>query len=185
MKLTKALYFGDFVASPIVIVVLAIAALGGQDLGAVELWLATLLMGCAGWTLVEYAVHRWVYHRVPFFAKFHDAHHADPRGLIGAPPFLGIGLMLAVVFVPLLLGLGAPIASGATGGMLVGYMAYMLAHHASHHWEPRPGSLLYRARLQHMVHHYHDTPGNYGVTTSFWDRVFATYVTPRRRLARA
>jgi sterol desaturase/sphingolipid hydroxylase (fatty acid hydroxylase superfamily) len=35
--------------------------------------------------------------------------------------------------------------------------------------------------VQHMAHHYHSTPGNYGVVTSFWDHVFSTIVDRRRR----
>lgn len=182
MKLTKSLYFGDFFAAPFVIIVLAAATLARRDLGAtpVFLWLLALAAGCAAWTLVEYVVHRWIYHEVPPFEKFHDAHHAQPRELVGAPSFLSIGVILAVVFVPLL-AFGLLLASGFTSGMLVGYIGYILVHHATHHWEPRPGSLLYDARIRHMLHHYHDTPGNYGVTSSFWDRVFATHVEPRAR----
>jgi sterol desaturase/sphingolipid hydroxylase (fatty acid hydroxylase superfamily) len=57
----------------------------------------------------------------------------------------------------------------------------MLVHHASHHWTLEPGSLLYRARVLHMAHHYNSAPGNYGVVTSFWDHVFSTNVDRRRR----
>jgi sterol desaturase/sphingolipid hydroxylase (fatty acid hydroxylase superfamily) len=184
MRLSKFLYFGDLIASPIIIAALAGAALVGGNAVTTSAWLVALMAGIGAWTLIEYAVHRFVYHRVPIFRELHDAHHADPRGLIGTPSFLSIGLIVSLVFVPVL-SVSFVAASGATSGMLIGYIAYMLVHHASHHWEPRPGGLLYRARLKHMLHHYHGTPGNYGVTTSFWDRVFATYIEPRRRVAPA
>jgi sterol desaturase/sphingolipid hydroxylase (fatty acid hydroxylase superfamily) len=32
-----------------------------------------------------------------------------------------------------------------------------------------------------LAHHYQSTPGNYGVTTSFWDWVFSTKLERRRR----
>jgi sterol desaturase/sphingolipid hydroxylase (fatty acid hydroxylase superfamily) len=180
MNLSKALYFGDFLASPIAIIVLAAVALAGRDIETAGLWVLALLVGVGAWTLVEYVVHRWVYHRVAFFEKFHDAHHADPRALIGAPSFFSVGVVLGVFFVPLL-AVGLVPASGFASGALLGYIGYMMVHHVSHHVEPKPGSLLYRARIRHMAHHYHATPGNYGVTTSFWDRVFSTSLERRRR----
>jgi len=180
MRLSKTLYFGDFVASPIAIIVLAALALAGQDYRAAALWLLALLAGICAWTLIEYLVHRYLYHGVAFFEKFHDAHHAEPNELIGAPSFIMIAMIILVFFVPLL-AIGLVVASGAACGALIGYIGYMLVHHASHHFEPRPGSLLYQARLRHMAHHYHGTPGNYGVITSFWDQLFSTTVERRRR----
>jgi sterol desaturase/sphingolipid hydroxylase (fatty acid hydroxylase superfamily) len=182
MNLSKSLYFGDLVAAPIVIIVLAALALAGRDVGAVGLWIVALFAGIGAWTLVEYAVHRWLYHRVPFFEKFHDAHHADPRALIGTPSFVSIAIVLGVFLLPLLPA-GLVAASGFASGALLGYTAYMLVHHLSHHMGSRTGTLLYQARLRHLAHHYRGTPGNYGVTTSFWDRVFATNLEPRRRHA--
>ena len=181
MQLTRSLYFGDFIAGPFVITTLAVLALAPGQVGLtrVLLWLLALAAGGASWTLIDYVVHRWIYHRVPAFEKFHDAHHAAPRELIGAPSFLSIGVILALIFAPLL-AVGLTFASGFTSGMLVGYTGYILVHHATHHWACRPGTLLYHARTRHMVHHYHGRPGNYGVVTSFWDRAFATYIEPAR-----
>jgi sterol desaturase/sphingolipid hydroxylase (fatty acid hydroxylase superfamily) len=179
MRLSKALYFGDLVASPIAIVILAALALAGRDYQAVGLWLLALLAGICAWTLVEYLVHRFIYHAVPIFERYHDAHHENPEELIGAPSFLMIGFILIAFFTPLL-AFGILVASGVTSGALIGYIGYMLVHHASHHFEPKPGTLLYEARLRHMAHHFHGTPGNYGIITSFWDHVFSTSVERRR-----
>jgi sterol desaturase/sphingolipid hydroxylase (fatty acid hydroxylase superfamily) len=173
VNLSKCLYFGDFVASPIAIILIATAALAGRDIEAVGLWLLTLFAGVCAWTFVEYVIHRWVYHRVPFLEKFHDAHHANPRALLGAPSFFGVGLILVAFFAPLL-AVGLVPASGFASGALIGYVGYMLVHHVSHHVEPRPGTLLYQARIRHLMHHCCGKPGNYGLTTSFWDRVFST-----------
>ncbi|HEY4923914.1 MAG TPA: sterol desaturase family protein [Roseiarcus sp.] len=182
MKLSKALYFGDFVAIPVVILWLGVAAVQQEGFTGAGLWMIAFLAGVAVWTFVEYAVHRWIYHAVPFFEKFHDAHHEDPKALIGVPSFISSGIILAVFFVPLWLTIGIVLAGGFTSGSLLGYAGYMLVHHASHHWTLKPGGMLYRARVQHMAHHYHNTPGNYGVVTSFWDHVFSTNVDRRRRV---
>jgi sterol desaturase/sphingolipid hydroxylase (fatty acid hydroxylase superfamily) len=181
MKLSKALYFGDFLAIPVAIILLAAAAIYDRGSGGAGLWIAPFLLGLFVWTLVEYVVHRWVYHAVPFFEKFHDAHHDDPTALIGVPSFISSGLILGVFFLPLWLALGVVLAGGFASGALLGYAGYMLVHHASHHWTLKPGGMLYRARVLHMAHHYNTTPGNYGVVTSFWDHVFSTNVDRRRR----
>ena len=175
MKLSKALYFGDFVAAPLAILALAAIAFAHRGHEAALPWIFACVAGLGAWTFVEYAVHRWLYHRVPFFEKFHDAHHADPDGLIGAPSFLAILVLLALFFAPLL-ALGLAIASGFGSGTLLGYMLYMLVHHASHHVIAKPGTLLYAARIRHMAHHYHAAPGNYGIITTFWDRAFSTHI---------
>jgi sterol desaturase/sphingolipid hydroxylase (fatty acid hydroxylase superfamily) len=114
----------------------------------------------------------------------HDAHHQEPLSLIGAPSFVSIALILAVFYAPLYL-VNSAMAAGFTSGILVGYFGYQLVHYASHHWTLKPGSLLYRARIRHMAHHYRNVEGNYGIVTSLWDRVFATYIEGRRQKASA
>src|SRR5450432_3668861 len=98
MKLGKALYFGDFVAIPLAIAGLAAWALPGRGMLGAIVWTASLPVGLLVWTLVEYIVHRWVFHEVPFFEKYHDAHHAEPLALIGVPSFASIGIILVGFF---------------------------------------------------------------------------------------
>lgn len=182
MRLNKILYFGDFVLCPAAAFGLLVLTLLQHDATAVGIWAMAFVLGCIGWTFVEYAVHRWVYHAVPFFDRMHDAHHQEPKGMIGAPSFLSVGVIFLVFYLPLYFANHA-FAGGFTSGILLGYVAYMLVHHASHYWPSKPGSLLYRLRLAHMVHHYRGEEGNYGVVTSFWDHIFSTYVEPQRRRA--
>jgi sterol desaturase/sphingolipid hydroxylase (fatty acid hydroxylase superfamily) len=96
-------------------------------------------------------------------------------------------LATAIVFVGSFAPLAAvaPIfASGLSAGMLAGYAAYSLVHHACHFWTLSPGGYLYRMRLHHAAHHYSRDAGNFGVTTSFWDRVFGTLIQRSRSFAR-
>lgn len=185
MKLGKALYFGDFVAIPLAIAALAAWTIPGRGLLGPCEWLASFAVGLFAWTLVEYVVHRWVFHAIPYFEKFHDAHHDEPLALIGTPSFASSGLILAGFFLAPLALTGVLFASGFASGALLGYAGYMAVHHAVHHFQPRPGSALYRARLRHMAHHYHGAHGNYGVTTPVWDMLFGTVVEGRRRVAQA
>ena len=178
MRLNTFAYYVDFFLAAAVIVALASMSLAEVSATIVAAWLAAAGLGFVLWTLFEYFVHRVLYHSVPYFVALHDAHHREPNAFIGAPPVIGIILILALSYFPLA-PVSEPLASGATAGMLAGYMAYMLLHHAAHHWKPEPGTWLYMARRHHALHHHHDEEGNYGITTSFWDHVFGTALAPR------
>ena len=168
-------YFADMVFSPLLALGLSIFALARfSGLELIE-WAFAMTAGALLWTLCEYLVHRVVYHRVVIFKRYHEAHHADPRAYIGAPPMLATCIVFLGSFAPL--AAVAPVfANGLSVGMLAGYTAYALAHYAFHFWTPAPGGHLYRMRLHHAAHHYSHDEGNFGVTTSFWDRVFGTLI---------
>lgn len=180
MRLGTLAYYADFFISMALIAVLAAAELYQDSSQQVAQWSACFLAGFAMWTLLEYFVHRVLYHNVPYFEELHDAHHAEPNAFIGAPPVIGPVLILLMFFVPAL-AVSFAVASGVSAGVLAGYMAYMLVHHASHYWSASPRSWLYQARRHHSLHHYHHDSGNYGITTDFWDRVFGTTIERRSR----
>jgi sterol desaturase/sphingolipid hydroxylase (fatty acid hydroxylase superfamily) len=178
MPISKFLYFGDFLAIPAVVAVLTYSALAAGGLWAAPDFGVSLLIGLATWTLVEYAIHRFVYHHAPLFSALHDSHHRAPNEFIGVPSFVSSGFIIVVCLPVRIL----EAASGFTGGMLLGYAAYMFIHHATHHFAIQPGDWLYKARLRLMTHHYHDN-ANFGVSTGFWDRVFDTTAARRSRFA--
>jgi sterol desaturase/sphingolipid hydroxylase (fatty acid hydroxylase superfamily) len=170
-------YFADMVACPLLAGALAIFALTHITKSALVEWCLLVMIGAALWTVTEYFMHRVIYHRIPIFEKYHEAHHTDPRAYVGAPPMVGTSVVFVVSFVPL--ATFSPVLTNAVSvGMLMGYTIYMIVHHACHFWAPTPGGYLYRVRLHHAVHHYRDDNGNFGVTTSFWDRVFGTRIQP-------
>jgi sterol desaturase/sphingolipid hydroxylase (fatty acid hydroxylase superfamily) len=182
MPLNRFLYFSDFFAIPMVVSVLTYFALAAGGLWAVPDFGVSLLIGLATWTLVEYATHRLVYHHAPVFSTLHDSHHRAPNEFIGVPSFVSSGFIIVVCYFPVRI-LNDVAASGFTSGMLLGYAAYMFVHHATHHFAIQPGDRLYKARVRHMAHHYHDN-ANFGVSTGFWDRVFDTTGARRGRFAR-
>jgi sterol desaturase/sphingolipid hydroxylase (fatty acid hydroxylase superfamily) len=175
MRQSAISYFCEFVLCPLLAAGLSAYALSHFTGQALVEWLAMTVVGLALWTFVEYTIHRTVYHHVVTFKKYHEAHHADPRAYVGAPPLFGTSVVFLVSFVPMM-ALGVPFAFGLSVGMLAGYAIYMAVHHAIHSRTPTAGTYLYRARLHHAVHHYRDENGNFGVTTSFWDRVFGTRI---------
>ena len=97
------------------------------------------------------------------------------KSYVGAPPVVGTGLIILVSFVPLV-AFAPMLANGLSVGMLAGYTIYMCVHYACHFWAATPSGYLHRVRLHHAIHHYRDDAGNFGVTTSFWDRVFRTRI---------
>jgi len=181
MPINKFLYFGDFFAIPIAVVVFACLSHRGSGVYAFPEYLAAAFFGVALWTLVEYLIHRFVYHHAPILSPLHDQHHKRPNELIGVPSFISSGLVVAICYFPLA-AFYPVLAAGFVSGMLIGYAAYMFVHHATHHWRIEPGHWLYPLRVRHMAHHYRDT-ANFGVTTGFWDRVFGTERMRGQRLA--
>ena len=183
MRINKFLYFGDFLAIPVALALFAYWAWTAAGVKGAPQFGVALLGGVLAWTLAEYWIHRTLYHHAPFFSVYHDRHHEAPNDLIGLPSFLSSGIVIALAYAPFFS--FAPIfADGFASGALVGYAGYMLVHHATHHWEIKPGDWLYSARVRHMAHHYHDE-ANFGIVTGFWDRVFRTTGRRRDRLADA
>jgi sterol desaturase/sphingolipid hydroxylase (fatty acid hydroxylase superfamily) len=172
MILARISYFGDFVAIPVWVLVMALDAYWREGVSGAPHWALGLAIGLAVWTLVEYCVHRFVYHDLPFFARLHDAHHERPKSLVGFPSFVASALIVAVCYWPWR-GSSPAGAAGFASGLAIGYAVYMFVHHATHHFALRDGGWLYRARLRHNAHHYRDGV-NFGVTTGFWDRIFGT-----------
>jgi sterol desaturase/sphingolipid hydroxylase (fatty acid hydroxylase superfamily) len=127
--------------------------------------------GVVALTLVEYVVHRWVFHGAGRWAParydaIHGAHHrlpADPgRRLVPLTHSLPVAA-LAYALVP----------SGVLAGMLLGYLAYEVAHTISHLRGPLRWPLS-AIRRHHARHHGPRDDRAFGVTSPLWDRVFGT-----------
>ncbi len=64
------------------------------------------LLGLAGWTLIEYALHRFVLHGLRPFSEWHTEHHRRPTALIYTPTALTAAMIVGFVFMPALLWIG-------------------------------------------------------------------------------
>ncbi|MFM9917326.1 MAG: sterol desaturase family protein [Rhizobacter sp.] len=157
----------------------AVASLAGVLLlaGPVDRWLALVSLvfaGLVGWTALEYALHRFVLHGVRPFSSWHAQHHQRPAALIYAPTVMIALLFVVGVFLPALALFDAWIACALTLGLLSGYLAYAVTHHATHHWRA-DGAWLKRRKRWHALHHHHtEQPACYGVTTAVWDHAFGS-----------
>lgn len=131
-----------------------------------------LAAGAAFYSLLEYAVHRWLYHRWPTIVRrIHRHHHADVRLVQGAPCFATLGVA-AVLGALAALVVDRGLAATFAGTVLAGYFAQSVVHAQLHRGRRAP-RWLDGLRRHHLAHHRHDD-GNYGITTTVWDRVLGT-----------
>lgn len=135
--------------------------------------MAVAVAGLASWTAIEYALHRFVLHGMQPFRRWHAEHHQRPTALICAPTILSATLIATLVFLPAVLLAGLWRGCALTLGVLAGYLAYAITHHATHHWRA-DSPWLKRRKRWHALHHHVAQPGCYGVTTAFWDHVFGS-----------
>jgi sterol desaturase/sphingolipid hydroxylase (fatty acid hydroxylase superfamily) len=157
-------------------------------------WSAVLafFLGSMTWSLLEYAIHRWLGHDVRtrgnVFESEHTRHHATGDYFAGTLKKLAAAVAaLGVVLVPgwWLVGpvQGAAFATGLAG--CYGYYEWM--HRHAHTHAPRTAYGRW-VRRHHFSHHFSDPRVNFGVTSPIWDFVFGTrrmpgvIVIPRRLL---
>jgi len=158
-------HFGDFVSVPL-------AALVFVDLAGMYR-LPLVLFGIAVWTLAEYLVHRFAFHRPSMPQRLHQLHHDHPSDPDAERSSLSTPLLALPVGFLLIRVIGVQDGSAIFAGLLLGYLAFIFVHHVVHRWPIGPNSYLYAAKMRHLTHHRLETV-NYGVTTIFWDIVFGT-----------
>jgi sterol desaturase/sphingolipid hydroxylase (fatty acid hydroxylase superfamily) len=158
-----------------------------QPIGAV---VGLCALGLLIWTLVEYTMHRWVFHYQPtsrlgkqFHFLLHGVHHDYPKDAtrLVMPPVVSIPLALFFCGC-FFLGFGR-LAPAAFAGFLVGYLFYDMVHYATHHFSMKRGVWLWLKKY-HMRHHYDDDHSGYGVSSPLWDYVFGTRA-PRAQAERS
>jgi sterol desaturase/sphingolipid hydroxylase (fatty acid hydroxylase superfamily) len=164
-----ARYYGDFIVVPIMIVIAAFSA--GLTIPSAALMIA----GFVAWTFAEYIIHRLVHDRAGDPRGGHKPHHADPVSIEAERSSATTPAITIIIAIALIVTFGLNAGSALLVGILTGYLAFISIHHLVHRWAADPTSTLYRARLRHSLHHYRG-PGNYGVTTSIWDRLFGTEI---------
>lgn len=141
-------------------------------------------LGAVSWTLVEYLMHRFLFHApvtsetgriITFLA--HGHHHVyphDPRRIAATPLQIGSLSLLFWGAFELTLGAATPIAMAGT---LAAYLAYEVVHWRAHHG--RPTTALGRAlRRHHLAHHHVDPRFRWGIGSPLWDVVFRTMGPP-------
>jgi cyclopropane-fatty-acyl-phospholipid synthase len=179
---SKAGYWADFAAYGIAITLLTgvLSLYGPREHWAILA--AASAIGLASWSLIEYGMHRFILHGLEPFSSWHGAHHDRPHALISAPTALSSSLIAGLVFLPAWMMTSLWTAAALTLGVTIGYLAYAVTHHATHHWHIDNAWLKERKRW-HARHHHGAGAGCFGVSSSFWDRMFGSIESRRPRHA--
>ena len=141
-------------------------------------WPAVILssfLGVATFSLIEYAIHRWLLHNPKsVLYPLHEAHHNHPE-TPSAFLFPTSLVVLGLVWLCVAYAFHLPAASFFIAGVAAGYCCFGALHHFEHTTRINqiPFRWLQKRWAAHSVHHRLDQ-SNFGVTTSFWDYVFGT-----------
>lgn len=155
---------------------------------ATSVWRIALqvLLGYLAWTLVEYWLHRMVFHLRPsgprtarFHFLVHGVHHDYPwdETRLVMPLGASIGLCL-LTYSAFRAALGSASMGASFGGFVMGYVLYDTVHWYVHAHSPRRG-LLGWIRREHFLHHFKDPTTRFGVSCPWLDTVFRSRE-PRR-----
>jgi len=140
-------------------------------------------VGMVAWTLLEYVLHRYIFHFEPnensevqkdLSFLIHGIHHDYPwdADRLVMPPVVAAVIAIAV-WLPSSFFLGRH-HYGFFAGMVSGYLCYDLMHYYLHHGVPK-SKLGKWLRRYHLVHHFATPEIRYGITTPLWDLLFGTY----------
>ncbi|KAI9303516.1 hypothetical protein BJ944DRAFT_283098 [Cunninghamella echinulata] len=141
-------------------------------------------LGVLIWTLLEYLLHRFLFHvddylpdhQIAFLVHFtlHGFHHYLPMDKLRLvmPPTLGIAIAYPLVslghflFPPVM-------AHAVIAGGVVGYVLYDMTHYYLHHAKVFKYHFK-EMKKYHMAHHYKNYEDGYGITSKLWDIAFGT-----------
>lgn len=148
-------------------------------------WIVLLLLGLGffSWSVIEYGLHRFIFHynaRSAFGRKIlyeaHLSHHENPTATNRLFASLFLSTPIAATYWLL--------AWAATGswaaaswlfiGMSAGYFVYEWMHFQCHHGRSRLPILRY-LRKYHLLHHYKTPDLRFGVTSPLLDVIFGTF----------
>lgn len=141
------------------------------------------LTGVLTWGLIEYCLHRLVFHFDAQSEKgrqlvygMHLSHHTDPKNMDDLFASLRLSLPLALFYC--LLAWAALRSWQAVVylfmGLTAGYFYYEFLHYQAHHLSPRLGVFRYLKKY-HLLHHHQSSALRFGVTSPLFDYLFGTF----------
>ncbi|EPS73322.1 hypothetical protein M569_01436, partial [Genlisea aurea] len=142
---------------------------------------ATMGVGMLIWTLLEYSLHRFVFHVKTrsywgntLHYLIHGCHHKHPMdGLRLVFPPAPAAILAFLLWNAVKVLSTEPYSSALFGGGLLGYVMYDCTHYYLHYGKPLKG-FAHDLKRNHMNHHFRIQNKGFGITSNFWDWVFAT-----------
>jgi sterol desaturase/sphingolipid hydroxylase (fatty acid hydroxylase superfamily) len=146
--------------------------------------------------IAEYGLHRWVLHgrflyrwawTARVWKRIHYDHHQNPHDLLVLFGALYTTLP-AILAVTLPAGWLVGSASGAFAALAAGLLAfagYEFCHCVQHLPYTPKNKWLRGIKKRHLAHHFHNELGNYGITSSIWDKAFGTLYESSRDVPRS
>jgi sterol desaturase/sphingolipid hydroxylase (fatty acid hydroxylase superfamily) len=145
--------------------------------------LALLVSGSLSWGLIEYGLHRFIFHfdaRSDLGRKLvytaHLSHHEQPTAAENLFASLRLSVPIAACYWLLAWGVTGTwrAASYLFTGLVIGYFCYEWLHFQAHHGRSRLRLFRYLKKY-HLLHH-HRTPNlRFGVTSPLFDLAFGTF----------
>ena len=149
-----------------------------------ELSVSTILLLFFGailfWTFFEYLAHRYVFHmisdnprlqRVAYIMHGNHHHYPRDRQRLFMPPVPS--LILASLIFGIMYLIMNKYAFAFFPGFMIGYLLYASMHYLIHAIPP-PFPFMKPLWRNHHLHHYKDEDLGFGVSNTFWDRIFGT-----------
>ena len=157
---------------------LSVMTTGVNELGASP-W--AVVAGIAVWPVLEYIMHRWVFHAIPgnrvtrmLLYAMHGMHHAFPgdRYRLVLPLTLSIPWAFLYLLACALV-VSTPVALVFTAGTALAYTGYDVQHYVIHHMRSvRRWRLFAAAKRRHInQHHMGNWDANYGITSGAIDAI--------------
>jgi sterol desaturase/sphingolipid hydroxylase (fatty acid hydroxylase superfamily) len=152
--------------------------------------LILLLFGFLSWGLLEYVLHRFVFHfeAASIFGRnlvysAHLTHHENPKSTEYLFANLQTSLPIATAYwlvAWVVLGTWRA-ASYPVIGLVAGYFCYESLHFLAHHGRSRLPLFRYLKKY-HLLHHYRTPDQRFGVTSPVFDLLFGTFRPVRERI---
>ncbi|KAK9309606.1 hypothetical protein QLX08_000823 [Tetragonisca angustula] len=152
--------------------------------------LISYIFGILLWTLLEYVLHREIFHyKPPINSKLlitlhfllHGVHHKAPfdnRRLVF--PILPAALTLKVLLMIYSMVFPQTTLYFIAAGTLTGYIFYDLTHYYLHHGAPKVGTYMYLMKRNHNYHHFLHHDLGFGISSKLWDYMFRTNICLRK-----
>ena len=166
---------------------LGVAAMLSETRSLINI-LFLFLTGVLTWGLIEYSIHRLVFHFEAqsekgrnFVYAMHLNHHANPKAMDDLFASLRLSLPLALFYC---LSAWAIMRSWQATvylfiGLTAGYFSYEFLHYQAHHRAPRLRVFRYLKKY-HMLHHHQTSALRFGVTSPVFDYLFGTFQSTQR-----